>query len=248
MSGEPMPLHGHLKDLRKALVVSGLSLLAGSFVIFLAWGDWLFQHLTAPIRSLDVAVISIRVTEIFMTKIKLSLLAGFAATFPVILIQIWWFLSPALTRKEKKTAAVLVPAAILLFAAGLSFAYFTVFPLAVRFLLLMATEGLTPMITVGEYLSFTVAFFIPFGIAFEMPLAVYLLGRLGIISPAALSRNRKYALLLVLVAAAALTPGPDVASQLMMAVPVYLLYELSIWISWLVWRRRKRRLAVGVHV
>lgn len=248
MSGELMPLQGHLKDLRKMLVVSGLSMLAGSFVIFLTWGDWLFQFLTEPLRNLDVAVISIRVTEIFITKIKLSLLAGFVVSFPVILIQIWGFLTPALTRKEKRIAAVLIPVAVLLFAAGLSFAYFTVFPLAVRFLLLMATEGLTPMITVGEYLSFTVTFFIPFGIAFEMPLAVFILGKLGIISPAALSRNRKYALLLVLVAAAVLTPGPDVVSQLMMAIPVYLLYELSIWISCLVWRKKKRQLAVGVQV
>lgn len=241
-----MPLQGHLKELRKLFIVSGLTLLAGSFIIFLTWGDWLFQFLTSPLKNLDIPVISIRVTEIFTTKIKLSLLAGLVISFPVIMVQIWGFIAPALTRSEKRMAAVLVPLSILLFAAGLSFAYFTVFPVAVRFLLLMVTEGLSPMITVGEYLSFTVAFFIPFGIAFEMPLVVYTLGKLGIISPAALSRNRKYALLLVLVAAAILTPGPDVVSQLMMAVPVYLLYELSIWVLYLVRRREKRKIA-AVH-
>ncbi|MCL6477163.1 MAG: twin-arginine translocase subunit TatC [Peptococcaceae bacterium] len=250
MNGEVMPLQGHLKDLRKVFIVSGLSLLAGSFIIFLAWGDWLFQFLTAPVRNLAVPVISIRVTEIFMTKMKISLLAGFVVSFPVMIFQIWSFVWPALTKAERRMIAVLAPLSVTLFAAGLSFAYFTVFPAAVRFLLLMAGDGLKPMITVGEYLSFTVAFFIPFGLAFEMPLAVYVLGKLGIIRPAALSRNRKYALLLVMVAAAVLTPGPDVVSQLMMAVPVYLLYELSIWVSYLVWRKEKREMeketAVGL--
>ncbi|MCL6610285.1 MAG: twin-arginine translocase subunit TatC [Peptococcaceae bacterium] len=248
MSGELMPLRGHLGELRKALVVSGLSLLASSFAIFLTRGDWLFQFLTGPVRSLDIPVISIRVTEVFMTKVKLSLLAGFVVSFPVMIAQIWGFLAPALTKKEKRMAAVIIPLAILLFAGGLFFAYFAVFPLAVRFLLLMTTEGLMPMITVGEYLSFTVSFFIPFGIAFEMPLAVYILGKLGIIGPAALAGKRKYAVLLVLAAAAVLTPGPDVVSQLMMAVPVYLLYEISIWVSFLVRRGNKGDRAVEAPV
>lgn len=243
-----MPLQGHLKELRKLFVVTGLTVLASSFVIFLTRGDWLFQFLTGPVRELDIPIISIRVTEIFMTKMKLSLLAGLAVSFPVIAFKIWWFFAPALTKKEKRMASLLALLSVLLFAAGLSFAYLTVYPLAVRFLLLMATEGLTPMITVGEYLSFTVSFFIPFGMAFEMPLVVYVLGKLGIVHPAALSRNRKYALIVVLVAAAILTPGPDIVSQIMMAVPVYLLYEVSIWISWLVRRKDKRLAALGAEV
>ncbi|MFZ5647080.1 MAG: twin-arginine translocase subunit TatC [Bacillota bacterium] len=247
MQEKTMPLQGHLKELRRIVVVSGLSLLACSFAVFFTWGDWLFQFLTAPLRELDVPVISIRVAEIFLTKIKISLLAGFVLSFPVILIQVWGFFSPALTKREKRLAAVILPLAILLFAAGLSFAYLTVYPMAVKFLLLMATGGLSPMITVGEYLSFTLAFFIPFGMAFEMPLVIFMLGKLGIVGPAALSRSRKYVLLAVLVAAAVLTPGPDVVSQVMMAVPVYLLYEVSIWISYLIWRREKRKLAVDVE-
>ncbi len=234
-----MSLQEHLKELRRVFIVSGLALLAVSTVIFLTVGDWLFQFFTAPVRRLEIPIISIRVAEVFLTKIKISLMAGFAASFPVMAAQVWRFFAPAMTGSEKRMAAVIVPLSVLLFAAGLSFAYFTVYPLAVRFLLMMAAGGLTPMITVGEYLSFTVAFFIPFGIAFEMPLAVYVLGRLGIVSPAGLARNRKYALMLVLVAAAVITPGPDVVSQLMLAVPVYLLYEISIWVSRLA-RRRSR--------
>lgn len=247
MPEKTMPLQDHLKELRRILIVSVLSLLACSFAVFFTWGDWLFQFLTAPLRELDVPVISIRVAEIFLTKMKISLLAGFAASFPVILIQLWGFFAPALTKREKRMAAALLPLSILLFAAGLSFAYFTVYPVAVKFLLLMATGGLTPMITVGEYLSFTLAFFIPFGIAFQMPLVIYLLGKLRIVGPATLSRSRKYVLLAVLVAAAVLTPGPDVVSQVMMAVPVYLLYEVSIWISYLIWRKEKRKLAADVQ-
>lgn len=248
MSEKTMPLQDHLKELRRIVIVSALALLACSFAVFLTWGDWLFQFLTAPLKGLDVPVISIRVAEVFLTKMKISLLAGFAASFPVILVQLWGFFAPALTKREKRMAAALLPLSILLFAAGLSFAYLTVYPLAVKFLLLMATGGLTPMIAVGEYLSFTLAFFIPFGIAFQMPLVIYLMGKLNIVGPASLSRSRKYVLLAVLVAAAVLTPGPDVVSQLMMAVPVYLLYEISIWISYLVWRKEKKKLAAGVHV
>ncbi|MFZ5651878.1 MAG: twin-arginine translocase subunit TatC [Bacillota bacterium] len=243
-----MPLRDHLKEIRRIVIVSGISLMACSFAVFLTWGDWLFQFLTAPLKELNVPVISIRVAEIFLTKIKISLLAGFVISFPVILIQVWGFFAPALTKGEKRMAAVILPLSLVLFASGLTFAYFTVYPVAVRFLLLMATGGLTPMIAVGEYLSFTLAFFIPFGIAFQMPLVIYTLGKLKVVGPALLSRSRKYVLLAVLVAAAVLTPGPDVVSQVMMAVPVYLLYEVSIWISYLVWRREKRNLAAGVQV
>lgn len=245
METKMMPLAGHLKELRKILLVSGIALGVSAVIVFAAFGDQLFAFLTRPLYQLQVPVIATRVTETLMTKIKLSLLGGFILAFPVISWQVLSFVLPALTRQEKKLVLVLFPLSVILFAAGVAFAYFTVFPLAIRFLLLVVTEGLTPMITVREYLSFVIAFFIPFGLVFELPMAAYVLAKSGLITPGLLVRKRKYALLLTFILAAVLTPGPDIFSQLMMAFPMLLLYEVSILVTYLVYRlaRKKARMA-----
>lgn len=239
MDGKVMPLAGHLRDLRKTLIVSGLAIIISAVAIFAAFGDALFNLITTPVKALDVPVISIRVTEILMAKIKLSLLAGLAISFPLIIWQIWGFISPALNKRERIMAYILTPVSVLLFALGLTFAFLVVFPMAVKFLLLTMTGELSPMITIKEYVAFSLAFFIPFGLAFQLPVVVYVLGRLRLISPTLLKNKRKYALLIIVTAAAILTPGPDVVSQLLLAGPVYLLYEISILISYLVCRRQK---------
>lgn len=244
MDEKIMPLAGHLKELRRLLMVSGLAVIISAMVIFAAFGDSLFLLLTEPVKKLGVPIIAIRVTELFMAKIKISLLAGFTATFPLLAWQVWGFILPALNKKERRMVYVLAPVSVALFALGIIFAYLTVFPLAVKFLLLTVTGELSPMITIREYLSFTLSFFIPFGLAFQLPVAVYVLGRLNLIQPALLRRKRKYALLIIVTAAAVLTPGPDIISQLMMAAPMYLLYEISILISYLVSRKTRRELSV----
>lgn len=245
MESKIMPLAGHLKDLRKILVVSGIALAAGSIIVFAAFGDQLFAFFTRPLYQLQIPVIATRVTETLMTKIKLSLLGGFIIAFPVIAWQVLVFILPALTKQEKRLVLALFPLSVILFAAGVAFAYYTVFPLAIRFLLLVVTNGITPMITVREYLSFVLAFFIPFGLVFELPLAAFIMAKLELISPGLLARKRKYALLIIFIIAAILTPGPDIFSQLMMAVPMLFLYEVSILVTYLVYRlaRRKARMA-----
>lgn len=236
-----MPLAGHLQELRKLFIVFGLALTISSMVIFAAFGDSLFLLFTDPVKKLGVPIIAIRVTELFITKIKLSLLGGFVAAFPLLVWQVWGFILPALNKKEKRMVYALAPASVILFVLGIIFAYFTVFPLAVRFLLLTVSGELSPMITIREYVSFTLSFFIPFGLAFQLPVAVYVLGKLNLVHPSLLKKKRKYALLLIVFAAAVLTPGPDIISQLMMALPMYLLYEISILISYLVTRKSVRK-------
>lgn len=236
-----MPLQGHLKELRRRLLVSGLAVLVLSAVTFAFFGDRLYELLLAPLRSMEVPVIATRVTETFMTKIKISLIGGFILAFPVVAHQVLAFVLPGLTRGERRLVYVLLPLAVLLFAAGVVFAGLVVFPLALKFLLLMAGDLLTPMLTVREYLSFVLAFFIPFGLVFQLPLAAYLLAGMGIISAGFLARRRKYALLGILVLAAVLTPGPDVVTQLIMAGPMLVLYEVSIAVAWLVQKVRQRR-------
>lgn len=241
MEDSIMPLGGHLRELRKSLLVSGLAVLVLSAVTFALFGDRLYELLLAPLHKQNVPVIATRVTEAFTTKIKISLIGGFILAFPLVAHQVLGFVVPGLTRGEKRMVYVFLPLSVLLFAGGVVFAGLAVFPLALKFLLLMAGDALTPMISVREYLSFVLAFFIPFGLVFQLPLAAYLLAGMGLISAAFLARRRKYALLAILVLAAVLTPGPDVVTQLMMAVPMLVLYEVSILVVWLVQKARQRR-------
>ncbi len=241
MEDKNMSLQGHLKELRRRLLVSGLAVLAFSVLTFAFFGDRLYEMLLAPLRAMDVPVIATRVTEAFLTKIKISFIGGFIIAFPVVAHQVLGFILPGLTRGEKRVVYVFLPLSVLLFGAGLAFAGLAVFPLALKFLLLVAGDTLAPMISVREYLSFVLAFFIPFGLVFQLPLATYLLAVAGMITPSFLARRRKYALLFILVLAAVLTPGPDVVTQLMMAGPMLVLYEVSIMIAWLVQKARLRR-------
>jgi sec-independent protein translocase protein TatC len=222
-----MPLAGHFHELRKVMLVSGLVTLAASMAVYVLWADMLFLFLTRVVQNLEVPVIATRVTELFMAKIKISLLGGFVMAFPVILWQFWSFFAPALSKRERRWTYILIPVSIILFCLGITFTYLTVFPLTIKFLLFAVGGHYMPMLTVKEYLSFTLSFFIPMGLAFQLPLVVLVLGKMRIIEVEFLVQIRKYAILLIVILAAVLT-GPDIVSQLMMAGPVYLLYEISV--------------------
>jgi len=150
--------------------------------------------------------------------------------FPVIAWQMYRFMAPALYPHERKYVLIMFPLMIILFAAGVLFAYFVVLKLVISFLIMIAGD-LEPMLTVDKYVSFVIAFTLPFGLIFELPVVVYFLTRLGIITPEWLSEKRKYALLGIFVVAAVVTPGGDPISQCLMGIPVYLLYEISILVS-----------------
>lgn len=227
MSSRLMPLAGHFHELRKALLVSGLAIFAAAITVYALWADMLFVFFTQTVQELEIPIIAIRVAELFIAKMKISFLGGFIVAFPVVLWQLWSFFAPALNKKERRWAYVLIPAAIILFGLGIVFSYFTVFPLTVQFLLFAGGGHYAPMLTIKEYLSFTLAFFIPMGLAFQLPLVVLVLGKLRLIRVEFLVQMRKYALLIIVILAAVLT-GPDVLSQVMMAGPVYLLYEASV--------------------
>ncbi len=238
MNSREMPLNEHLAELRKTLLVSGAAVAACSLIAFFAFGEQMLASVTRPLLELQVPVIATRVGEAFFTRVKISLLAGFVLAFPVLAAQVIGFVLPALTRREKVMVFVLFPLSVFLFAGGVAFAYFTVFPLVLRFLLVLAAGGLQPMITVREYTSFLLAFFLPFGLVFQLPLASFVLARIGLITPGLLVKKRKYALLLIFILAALLTPGADVISQLLLAGPMVVLYEVSILVSRAVYRLR----------
>lgn len=239
---EKVTLMRHLEDLRKALLVSIIAVVVAAIASFY-YSDQILDIIQKPLKDLGMGLdlVYIGVTEGFFVKMKLALLAGLVIAFPVVAWELWSFIAPALYPHEKRYVYTLFPIILILFAAGVLFSYFTLLKMVLAFMVYIAGE-LRPMITVDKYLSFVLTLTIPFGLVFELPVVVFFLTRIGIIGPDVLARNRKYALLAIFVVAAALTPGPDPISQTMMALPVYLLYEISIWVAKLAQPKAKETL------
>jgi sec-independent protein translocase protein TatC len=172
-----------------------------------------------------------------------SVVLGVFLALPVILYQLWAFVSPALYQHEKKVVIPLLFFATVLFACGVSLAYFVVLPLAVKWLMGFQTAALEPMITAGEYFGFAVSMAVAFGLAFELPIAILGLAALGIVTPQLLNRYRRHALVVCVIVGAFLTPGDLLWTTIAMSVPLYLLYEISVALTYVVYRRKARRAA-----
>lgn len=220
----------HLEELRKSLLISVVAIIIAAVFSFY-YSEYILTILMKPLSNFDEGLIVTGVTEAFFVKLKLSFLSGFVLAFPVVVIAIWRFFKPALYPQERKYVYILFPITLILFVAGVLFAYFGVLKLILGFLIYIAGENLETMFKVDQYVSFVMAFILPFGLVFELPVIIFFLTKIGVIRYEMLAKNRKYALLLIVVLAAALTPGPDPISQLMMATPMYILYEVSIWVS-----------------
>lgn len=226
---EKVTLIQHLDELRKVLLVSIIAIVVAAFACFY-FSDQLLELIKRPISNLNLQLYFIGVAEGFFIKVKLSVIAGLVVAFPIISLAIWRFIKPALYPGERKYVYILYPITIVLFAGGVVFSYLTVLQVALKFLILMAA-GLEPMITVDKYVSFVIAFTVPFGFVFELPVVVYFLTKIGVVTAEWLAKNRKYALLVIFILAAFLTPGTDPVSQCLMGIPVYILYEFSIIVS-----------------
>lgn len=244
MADEKMPLTGHLSELRKRIVVSLVALLIG-FLFSFNYSEVLFNVLTLPLRSeirfstvypfvsffpakINHSLVFLAPAEAFWMHLKVALVTAIIISLPVILHQFWKFISPGLLPKEKRYVAPFVAVATLLFLIGAAFCFFLVLPFAMGFLLTYKTASMTPMLSVGNYVDFCLKFILAFGAVFELPIVIVFLTRMGLVTPRTLARNRKYAVLLSFVAAALLTPTPDAFNQLLMAVPIMILYEAGI--------------------
>mgnify|MGYP000117608359 CR=1 FL=1 len=219
----------HLEDLRTSLIIAFVAIIIAAIFCFY-YSEQILTAISQPLSSLNENLVVTGVTEAFFVKLKLSFYCGFVLAFPIVAWALWRFIKPALYPSERKYVYIFVPLAIVLFTIGVLFAYFGVLKLVLNFFIYIAGENLETMFKVDQYVSFVLAFTIPFGLVFELPVVVFFLSKLGIIRYESMARNRKYALLIIVIMAAALTPGPDPFSQMMMAVPVYLLYEISIWV------------------
>jgi len=223
----------HLKELRRRLFISVLFILAGAVASF-AFVEQILDLLT---RGIDL--IYIRPAEAFMAHIRVAFTAGLLVASPVIFYQLLAFLAPALKKKEKRVLFLAVILMFLLFCLGICFAWFVVFPFALDFFASFASESLAPRYTVSEYVSFATSFLLAFGFVFQLPLLFWVLGALGIVSSRFLRSSRKYALVIILILSAFITP-PDVISQILMAGPLLVLYEFGIGLVALTERKKRR--------
>jgi sec-independent protein translocase protein TatC len=226
---DKIPFTAHLEELRKRLIISFIAVGVG-FVACYGFKEKLFKILTQPLISVmnqGETLIYTGLPEAFFTFLKVSFLGGLMIASPVIIYQFWVFVAPGLYDREKRLLLPIVFLSTLFFVGGALFGYFIVFPYGFQFFLGFATETIRPMPSMKEYLSFSAKLLLAFGLVFELPLVLTFLARLGIISVDFLKKNRKYALLLFFIGAAILTP-PDVVTQIMMALPLMVLYEISI--------------------
>jgi sec-independent protein translocase protein TatC len=176
----------------------------------------------------------------FSIVLNAAVVLGVVIALPIILYQIWAFVSPALHRNEKRVLVPLFFFATFLFLAGVALAFFVVLPLAVEWLMGFQTQALSPMITASEYFSFATSMTLAFGLCFELPIVILALALLGIVTPQLLNRYRRHALVICAVAGAFLTPGDLVWTTMAMAIPLYLLFELSVVLTYVVYRRRMK--------
>jgi sec-independent protein translocase protein TatC len=220
-----MSLSGHLIELRNRLVICALSLLPGTVLGFVFAGD-LIHILKAPLPTTE-PLIALGLTEPFMIDLQVAVVCGVIVAMPVILYQLWRFISPGLTPKERSAARPWVPLALLFFAIGVCLAYF-ILPYASGFLYGFQTKDIKLMLTADAYFGFVTVLFLAFGLVMEFPIVLVLLSKVGLITSRQLRSSRRMAILGITIVSAVITPGADLVSPIAMAVTMYGLYEVSI--------------------
>ena len=232
-----MPFLDHLEELRWRILKSLIAVFVGALLCFY-FSERLVDVLVAPARSLDVPpkIIFLKPVGMFLVRLEASLVGGLLLGLPIVLYQIWAFVAPGLLERERRYVPAILLVSIVCFAAGALLAYFVVIPIALRFMIGMATDYIEPQFDINKYIGFMLRLLVAFGVVFELPVFSYFLSKMGILTPRFLRRNRRYAVVVVVVVAAVITP-PDVFSQILMAGPLLLLYEVSIWVSAAVHRK-----------
>ena len=241
-SGGKMSFLEHLDELRKRLIWSIVSLFGG-FLACLAFYERIFEFVMKPLAATlppGQKLIYTEPTEAFMLQLKAAALTGLLIAAPAVMWQLWLFIAPGLYRREKRLALPFVISSSLLFLAGAAFNHYVVFPIAFAFLGGFGTQYLEFMPRVQPVFSLYARMMIAFGLIFQMPVLVFTLARLGLVTAGFLFRNTKYAVLIIFVVAAVITPTSDVVTQTLMAAPMILLYGVSIGIAWLFGRKSER--------
>ena len=225
-------LKPHIADLRKRLVISCLTVAAMFFVCF-SFYEPILNWMMVPVEAVlpkNSQMVAVEIQETFFTALKVAFFAGFIVSLPVIFWQLWLFLAPGLYDHEKKLVIPFVFFATLMFLSGSAFAYYIVVPVGFEFLINFGSTVVTVLPSIGKYVGFFTKLLIGFGIAFELPVITFFLAKIGLVDDRMLKDFFRYAIILIFVVSALLTP-PDVISQLLMAAPLTLLYGVSIYIA-----------------
>lgn len=242
--GQEMPFLDHLEELRRRLFWIAGAVVIGVVIAFVLLSRLdIIRLLERPILPLlhGQKLIYTHPGTSFHILLNASLVLGLILASPVIVGQIWKFLAPALYAHEKRVVVPVVVAMVALFLAGVALSYFVVLPLTLQFLMSIESTALTPLISATEYFDFAISMCLAFGLVFEVPIAILALTALGIVTPQFLSRYRRHAIVICLTAAAFITPGADPYSLFALAIPLYVLYEVSVFVAVFAYRKRKKR-------
>lgn len=217
-----MSILAHLEELRWRLIRSIIAVIVCSGICYYFIED-IMAFISQPVGKLYY----LQPSEAFFTYLKVSICCGFILALPIVFYQLWCFVLPALTIKERYIAAVIVPSSVILFLSGLAFSFFLVMPAALKFFGGFGSESLLPMFSVARYFDFLFSFILPFGFVFELPLVVVIAAKLGLLSSKFLGEKQRYVIFFSFVIGAIITPTPDIFTQTMIALPMIVLYELS---------------------
>ncbi|MBW1873227.1 MAG: twin-arginine translocase subunit TatC [Deltaproteobacteria bacterium] len=244
MEQKKLTFREHLGELRRALIVSGVALII-CFAVGVVFSDYIDVALRLPIKGLlppgSDEPVYLGIFEPIFYRLKLGLIGGIFAASPIVFWQIWWFISPGLYQKERRMALPFIFIASLFFLGGAAFCYFIVLPKAAAFSIGQVADNTKIILSLRSYLSNASMFILAFGLVFETPVIVFLISWIGLVSPKTLGRYRKYVLLGAFIIAAVITPTPDAINQSIMALPIYILYELGMLAARIVEHRRKKR-------
>ncbi len=236
MNQQDMSLYDHIGELRKRLIIILvfflLAMIAGFFL-----AKPMIMYLQSTPEAQELPMNAFKLTDPLKVYMTFAFFSAILLVFPVILYQLWAFIRPGLHESEQKVTLSYIPIAFCLFILGISFSYFVVFPFIIQFMGSLAAQlNITEQYGINEYFSFLFQLTIPFGFLFQLPVVMMFLTRLGIVTPELLSRIRKFAYFILLVIAGLITP-PELISHLMVTVPLLLLYEISIWVSKIAYKR-----------
>lgn len=266
MRDRSMPFLDHFGELRRRAIICALAAFAGMIAAYCLYDAWILNLLRGPLDALsgrsgnpfvldnplldilkssseNVANLQLNLhfigpAEVFMVKLKVSFFAGAVLAAPIIFYQVWAFVSAGLKDKERRAVRIFMPASLMLFSCGFLIAYFMMLPVILYFLVIVSGKGLVPSLILSKYTSMVVMCCLSFGLVFQMPIIILFLTRIGLVSPKSLTAKRKYAILVMFILSAILTP-PDVVTQIMMALPMIVLYEASIILSRFAWKKRQ---------
>lgn len=224
----------HLEELRKRIIVIAVSVLLASIISYI-YIDKITDIFLKPAQGMDFVYLN--PSELFLTYITIALTMGIVISTPIILYQIWVFVKPGLKKKERLYLSLSLIMAIFFFIIGVAFSYFVIIPITIKFFVGISRDEILPFFSIKSYVSFCSSIFFSFGLTFQLPILIMLLTQLNLITPMLLKKARKYLVLLIFIVAAVLTP-PDVISQVLMALPLWLLLELSITLSSIIYKKK----------